>query len=144
MAASLLSRAALAGLAAALAATYTMKEEIRALQSRVAAAAAAEAAAASAAPSSASGEMGGNGEGGGVAQQKDYVRKLKAVLKEREAELAQVTQQLTETRGQEGRFLAEVQLLQARIKKLSSNSVSRYLRLLAVGCALALADPVLL
>ena len=63
-------------------------------------------------------------------QQKEYIRKLKAVLKERETELEQVTQQLKETRGQEAQFLAEVQLLQGRIKKLSSNSVSRCLHAL--------------
>ena len=101
-----------------------MKEEIRGLQSRVAAA---EATAASAAAGSAGGEKGGSGEGGALAQQKEYIRKLKAVLKEREAELAQVTEQLKETRGQEAQFLAEVQLLQGRIKKLSSSSVSRCL-----------------
>jgi hypothetical protein len=111
-----------AGLAAALAATFTMKEEIRALNSRVSAA---EAAAASAAAGAAGVEKGGNGEGGGLAQQKEYIRKLNAVLKEREAELTQVTEQLKETRGQEARFLAEVQMLQGRIKKLSSSSVSR-------------------
>ena len=86
------------------------------MQSRLAAA---ETSAAAAAPAAA-----GKGEEG-LVQQKEYIRKLKAVLKEREAEVAQVTEQLKETRAQEAVFLAEVQLLQGRIKKLSSSSVSR-------------------
>ena len=114
-----MSHFASAGLAAALAATYTMKEEIRGLHSRLAATEVSAAAATSH-------EKGANGEVGGLVQQKEYIRKLKAVLKEREAELEQVSEQLKETRGQEAQFLAEVQLLQGRIKKLSSSSVSRH------------------
>lgn len=93
------------------------------MQSRLAAAET-SAAAAAAAPAAA-GDKAGRGEEGGLVQQKEYIRKLKAVLKEREAELALVTEQLKETRAQEAQFLAEVQLLQGRIKKLSSSSVSR-------------------
>ena len=89
------------------------------MQSRLAAA---ETSAAAAAPAAA-----GKADEG-LVQQKEYIRKLKAVLKEREAEVAQVTEQLKETRAQEAVFLAEVQLLQGRIKKLSSSSVSRYAR----------------
>lgn len=96
-----------------------MKEEIRGLHSRLAATEVSAAAATSH-------EKGANGEVGGLVQQKEYIRKLKAVLKEREAELEQVSEQLKETRRQEAQFLAEVQLLQGRIKKLSSSSVSRH------------------
>ncbi len=123
-----------AGLAAALAATYTLKEEIRGLQSRLAATETSAAAAAAAA--AASHEKGGNVEGVGLVQQKEYIRKLKAVLKERESELEQVTSQLKDTRGQEAQFLAEVQLLQGRIKKLTSSSVARYARSLDCRCSL--------
>jgi len=119
------SRVAVAGLAAALAATHTMKEEIRGLKAQLSASEATAAAAASAS-SAAGGASDDKSSGeGGLVQQKEYIRKLKAVLKERESELQQVTAQLKETRGQEAQFLAEVQLLQARIKKLSSSSVSR-------------------
>jgi DNA repair exonuclease SbcCD ATPase subunit len=111
-----------AGLAAALAASHNMKEDMRGMQSRLAAA---ETSAAAAAAPAAAGDKAGKGEEGGLVQQKEYIRKLKAVLKEREAELALVTEQLKETRAQEAQFLAEVQLLQGRIKKLSSSSVSR-------------------
>ena len=122
----------LAGLAAALAATHTMKEEIRGLKMQLSesAAAAAASSSSSAAAAGVAGDSKFNGEGGGLVQQKEYIRKLKAVLKERETELEQVTQQLKETRGQEAQFLAEVQLLQGRIKKLSSSSVSRCLHAL--------------
>jgi hypothetical protein len=113
-------------LAAALAATYNTKEEIRALEARLAAAQASSLAA-----DVVGSEKGGSGEGGGLVQQKEYIRKLKAVLKEREAELQQVTDQLKETRGQEAQFLAEVQLLQGRIKKLSSSSLARFVCLRA-------------
>jgi hypothetical protein len=127
-----LSHVTRAGLAAALAATYTLKEEMRGLQSRLAAT---ETSAAAAAAAAASHEKGGNVEGGGLVQQKEYIRKLKAVLKERESELEQVTSQLKDTRGQEAQFLAEVQLLQGRIKKLTSSSVARYARSLDCRCS---------
>jgi hypothetical protein len=100
-----------------------MKEEMRGMHSRLSAA---ETSAATAASHSTNGEKAGNGEEGGLVHQKEYIRKLKAVLKEREAELALVTDQLKETRAQEAQFLAEVQLLQGRIKKLSSSSVNRH------------------
>ena len=128
------SRFAVAGLAAALAATHTMKEEIRGLKAQLSASEAAAASASSSAAAGGAGDDKSNGEGG-LVQQKEYIRKLKAVLKERESELQQVTAQLKETRGQEAQFLAEVQLLQARIKKLSSSSVSRCARVCVCACA---------
>jgi hypothetical protein len=108
-----------------------MKEEIRGLQHRLAAAETTAAAAASHGKE-------GNADGGGFTQQKEYIRKLKAVLKERDAELEQATEQLKETRGQEAQFLAEVQLLQGRIKKLSSSSVSRCARPRGIAMLLSL------
>ncbi len=122
------------GLAAALAASHNMKEDMRGVQNRLAAAETSAAAAAAAAPAAA-GDKAGKGEEGGLVQQKEYIRKLKAVLKEREAELALVTEQLKETRAQEAQFLAEVQLLQGRIKKLSSSSISRRVAQRASCCA---------